>query len=116
MRTDYPEPGKTTVYDDSITHLNGYKGGTFQQALSALTDISSNNYNNVGYATYGYEWWSDPSDRDAGYITWYSQGQPSWKITAGSIGSDPVSEVSQRLIPEEPMVNSYFKSPCGIAC
>ncbi|GJE88368.1 glycoside hydrolase family 16 protein [Phanerochaete sordida] len=93
----------TTIYDTSITRLNGYKGGQYQQAISALTDISSNNYNNMGYATYGYEWWSDPNDRDAGYIAWFSQGKPSWKITAATIGPDPVTEVSQRLIPEEPM-------------
>lgn len=98
----------TTIFDSSITNFNGYKGGVFQQAISSVTDISSNNYNNVGYATYGYEWWSDPKDRDAGYITWFSQGQPSWKITAGSIGPDPASEVSQRLIPEEPMVSGLF--------
>ena len=97
----------TTIFDDSITRLNGYKGGQFQQAISALTDIDSTNYNNAGYATYGYEWWSDPNDRDAGYITWYSQGKPSWKITSKTIGPDSVSQVSQRLIPEEPMVSFY---------
>lgn len=96
----------TTIFDPSITVLNGYKGGQYQQALSALTDINSENYNNVGYATYGYEWWSDPKDRDAGYITWFSQGKPSWKITSKSIGPDSVTEISQRLIPEEPMVST----------
>lgn len=95
----------TTIFDSSITNLNGYKGGQFQQAVSAVTDIDSVNYNNTGYATYGYEWWSDSSDRDAGYITWYSQGKPSWKITAASVGPDSVTEISQRLIPEEPMVS-----------
>lgn len=99
----------TTITDSSITTLNSYKGGVYQQAISAVTDISSSNYNNAGYATYGYEWWSDPSDRDAGYIAWISQGKPSWKITAQTIGPDPVSQISQRLIPEEPMVSSCFK-------
>lgn len=93
----------TTIFDSSITHFNSYKGGQYQQAISAVTDISSDNYNNNGYATYGYEWWSDPNDRDSGYITWFSQGKPSWKITAGTIGPDPVTQISQRLIPEEPM-------------
>ena len=95
----------TTIFDPSITNLNGYKGGQFQQAVSAVTDISSANYNGQGYATYGYEWWSDPNNRDDGYITWFSQGKPSWKITAQTIGPDPVTQVSQRLIPEEPMVS-----------
>jgi beta-glucan synthesis-associated protein KRE6 len=97
----------TTIFNTDITNLNGYKGGQYQQAVSAVTDIDSNNYNGVGYATYGYEWWSDPSDRDAGYITWYSQGKQSWKITANTIGSDPTTQISNRLIPEEPMVRVF---------
>ncbi|THG97039.1 hypothetical protein EW026_g4893 [Hermanssonia centrifuga] len=93
----------TTIYDDSITIFNSYKGGPYQQAVSAVTSIDSNNYNNVGYATYGYEWWSDPNNRDDGYVTWSSQGKESWTMTSKTIGADPVTQVSQRLIPEEPM-------------
>ncbi len=95
----------TTIYDDSITIFNSYKGGPYQQAVSAVTSIDSNNYNNVGYATYGYEWWSDPNNRDDGYVTWSSQGKESWTMTSKTIGADPVTQVSQRLIPEEPMVS-----------
>lgn len=94
----------TTLYDTSITKLNSYKGGQFQQAVSAVTDINNADYNDQGYATYGYEWWSDPKNRDDGYITWLSQGTHAWTITSQTIGADSVSEVSQRLIPEEPMV------------
>jgi beta-glucanase (GH16 family) len=93
----------TTVYDPSITSLNSYRGGPLQQALSAITYIDSSLYNGQAYAPYAYEWWSDPAHRDAGYITWYSNGQRTWTITSASIGPDPVSEVSQRLIPEEPV-------------
>ena len=97
----------TTIYDGSISHLNSYKGGVFQQAVSTVTEIDSTNYNNNAYGTYGFEWWSNPSNRDEGYVTWYSQGQKSWGITSKTIGADPTSQVSQRLISEEPMV-SYF--------
>lgn len=98
----------TTVYDSSITTLNNYKGGPYQQALSALTLVDNQNYNNNGYATYGFELWSDPSDRASGYVTWYANGQPSWQVTAASMGPDSITQVSQRLISEEPMVSYYY--------
>lgn len=99
----------TTIYDDTITKFNGYKGGSFQQALSALTYIDPSGYNDTSYATYGYEWWSDPQNRDDGYITWLSNGTASWKVTAASIAADDTVQISDRLIPEEPMVRSPIK-------
>ncbi|KAI0084781.1 glycoside hydrolase family 16 protein [Irpex rosettiformis] len=93
----------TTIYDSSISRFNSYKGGVFQQAVSAVTSIDSGNYNNKAYTTYGFEWWSNPSNRGEGYVTWYSQGQKSWSITSKTIGADATSQVSQRLISEEPM-------------
>ncbi|KDQ62548.1 glycoside hydrolase family 16 protein [Jaapia argillacea MUCL 33604] len=93
----------TTIFDSSQTTFNSYKGGVFQQALSAVTFIDSNNYNGVGYAPYGLEWWSDPKHRDQGYITWFSNNQKTWGITSGSLGPDTTVQIQQRLIPEEPM-------------
>ncbi|KII86911.1 glycoside hydrolase family 16 protein [Plicaturopsis crispa FD-325 SS-3] len=93
----------TTIYDSSQTTWNTYKGGQYQQALSALTYIDSANYGGTGYATYGMEMWSDPSNRDDGYITWFSAGQKSWTLTSASQGPDSTVGISQRLIPEEPM-------------
>jgi len=85
--------------------LNSYIGGVYQQALSALSYIDSANYNGQSFAQYGYEWWSNPSNRPEGYIQWYSEGQPTWKITPASIGADTTVGISARLIPEEPMVS-----------
>ncbi|KAF9013422.1 glycoside hydrolase family 16 protein [Cyathus striatus] len=99
---DISEPA-TTIYDTSITSMNTYKGGVYQQAVSALSDIDSQFYSGNAYATYGTEYWSDPNNRDDGYITWYSNGQKTWTITAATVGSDSVMEISKRLISEEPM-------------
>jgi hypothetical protein len=95
-----------TIYNSTATVQNGYIGGPYQQAASALTYIDNANYNGSGYAPFGFEWWSNPSARDQGYITWFSQGQKSWTITAAAVGPDPVSQVSQRLISEEPHVSA----------
>ncbi|ESK95791.1 glycoside hydrolase family 16 protein [Moniliophthora roreri MCA 2997] len=94
---------KTTIYDTSLTKYNSYKGGPYQQAVSAVTYIDDINYDGQGFAPYAFEWWSDPKHRDQGYITWFSQGQRSWTMTAGAVGPDSTSLVGQRLVPEEPM-------------
>ena len=94
----------TTIYNTSITAINSYKGAQYQQAVSAVSYIDSNNYNDNAYTTYGYEYWSNPSRRQEGYITWYSEGQQTWKITPDAIGPDNVARINGRIIPEEPMV------------
>ncbi|KAG6897558.1 hypothetical protein C0992_000341 [Termitomyces sp. T32_za158] len=93
----------TTIFNSDITKFNTYKGGVFQQAVSAVSYVDSANYNDAGYAAYGYEWFFDKNKRQNGYITWYSGGVETWTITADTIGADPISQVSNRLIPEEPM-------------
>jgi beta-glucanase (GH16 family) len=97
----------TTIYDNSLTHLNSYKGGTLQEAVSAVTNVESQFYGGNGYAPYGFEYWSDQKNPQDGYITWYSNGQPSWQMTAATIGPNSRSEVSQRLVSEEPMVSHF---------
>jgi len=89
---------------------NTYTGGVYQQALSSLTPINSQNYNNNGggFGKYAFEWWSNPSHRSEGYITWFVDGTPSWKITAASLAGDSTSGISSRLISEEPMVCHIF--------
>ncbi|KNZ80895.1 Beta-glucan synthesis-associated protein SKN1 [Termitomyces sp. J132] len=93
----------TTISNPDITSFNSYKGGVFQQAVSAVSYVDSANYNDSGYAAYGYEWYFDKKQRQNGYITWYSGGSETWTITSATIGADPISQVSNRLIPEEPM-------------
>jgi hypothetical protein len=103
----------TTIHTPDKTKINTYKGGVFQQAVSAITYIDDNNYDNQGYATYGYEYWSNPKKRDEGYITWYSEGQPSWTITAAAVAGDPTVQIGNRLISEEPMVRFLISKKCS---
>lgn len=97
------------VYDTNITAVNSYHGGPLQQAASYVTDIDSGLYDDSAFGIYGFEWWSDPSDRDSGYITWFSNpagdsSTKTWTLEAQAIGPDSGSQVSQRLISEEPHV------------
>ncbi|KAJ7134394.1 glycoside hydrolase family 16 protein [Mycena epipterygia] len=92
-----------SIADSTKTKFNTYKGSNQQQAVSALTYIPSTVYSGEEYGVYGFEYWSDPNNRDDGYITWISNGTESWSVTAAAIGPDSTVEISQRLIPEEPM-------------
>lgn len=104
----------TTVTDDTLTSFNTYKGGLYQQAVSALTYIDDDVYGGENFATYAIEVWSNKDARDEGYIQWYSQGKESWKVTAGSVGADSTTEISERLIPEEPMVSPIDLFMCVV--
>lgn len=92
----------TTIFDNNVTKLNSYKGGVYQQAISAVSTIDSSNFGGNNYAAYGFEWWSDPKHRDQGYITWTSEGKPTWHITQASIAGDTTSGISGRIVSEEP--------------
>lgn len=103
----------TTVFNNDTSFINTYQGGPFQEAISVETYIEDQFYGGNAYAPYAYEYWSDPNNRDDGYITWYSNGQQTWTMTSATIGPNSQSQVSQRLISEEPMV---YASRIGFMC
>jgi hypothetical protein len=85
-------------------NMNTYKGGVWQQALSALTFLPSASYQGTQgqFSTYGFEYW--PSRGSDGYITWTVDGERSWTMTTAALAANPRVEIGPRLIPEEPMV------------
>ena len=85
------------IYDRSISALNTYQGGPFQQALSGLTNLNNDWYDGKEYAEYGFYY--VPGAK--GNIVWTVGGESSWKLDARSIG--PNGNVGQRVIPGEPM-------------
>lgn len=97
-----------TIFDNSLTKFNSYKGGVYQQAMSAWTYIGNQFYNGTAFSTYGYELWSDPQSRGDGYITYFVNGQKTWTATPATIGPNPDAQIGQRLISEEPMVGNIF--------
>ncbi|GAA6016344.1 hypothetical protein JCM11491_006825 [Sporobolomyces phaffii] len=90
------------VHTPGVTALNTYLGGVYQQACSAVTETPTNAYQHDGggFSTYGWE--SNPGEED-GYVTWQTDGKPSWTLNAGAVGPNARSGVGQRLISEEPM-------------
>lgn len=54
----------------------------------------------------GFEFYADPDDPTQSFITWVSDGQPSYSMTGAAVGPDTTVGVGQRLIAPEPMVRS----------
>ena len=85
------------LYDRSLTTMNSYQGGVFQQAISGVTNLNNDWYNGNGYQTYSFEY--EPGD--TGYSTWFVGTEQTWKLDYRSLG--PNGNIGQRIIPAEPM-------------
>ncbi|KMU73795.1 beta-glucan synthesis-associated protein SKN1 [Coccidioides immitis RMSCC 3703] len=85
------------LYDPKITHINDYRGGPFQQAISGITNLNNDWYDGKAYQVYAFEY--TPGAK--GEITWFVGKDKTWKLDARAIG--PNGNVGQRVIPVEPM-------------
>ncbi|EJD54810.1 beta-glucan synthesis-associated [Auricularia subglabra TFB-10046 SS5] len=86
------------------TAPNDYRGSALQQAVSCLTNVSDTTYaTGGGYGVFGFEFYADPNDPSQSFITWVSDGQPSYTVTGAAVGPDLATGVGQRLIAPEPM-------------
>ncbi|KAI9820669.1 MAG: hypothetical protein M1827_005038 [Pycnora praestabilis] len=85
------------IYDQSITMMNSYRGGVFQQALSGVTNLNNGWYDGKMYQTYGFEY----TPGETGDVYWWVGDQQTWHLDARSVG--PNGNIGQRTIPQEPM-------------
>lgn len=90
------------IPNPSVTALNEYAGGVFQQAISAVSEVDQGCYDGTNrcFSVYGFEY--KPGFDDA-YISWISAGEPSWTIYSAGLAADTRTEISARPIPQEPM-------------
>ncbi|TIB80952.1 glycoside hydrolase family 16 protein [Wallemia mellicola] len=99
------------LYDNTsdlavLTHpetdeVNGYHGSVFQQSVSGVirTNQECYQFESGCYDEYGFEY-HPGADGD---IKWSVSDEVRWSVKAGAIGPDPITEIGQRTIPEEPM-------------
>lgn len=85
------------MYDNSITMMNAYKGGPFQQAISGLTNLNTDWYDGKQYQTYAFDYKTGKN----GWISWYVGQDKTWTFEAPS--TRPNGNIGTRVIPEEPM-------------
>jgi len=89
------------IRDPTVTQLNPYIGGAFQQTTSGLSFTNSDCYEleKGCFASYGYEY----APGTSGYIDWIVNDTVSWGLKAPGLGADSATEIGQRPIPSEPM-------------
>jgi beta-glucanase (GH16 family) len=90
------------VYNFSVTHMNTYCGGPFQQAISGVTFLNTDWYEypseTASYQTYGFEYLNDD---DTGYIKWFVGDDYTYGLYAPALG--PNGNIGARQISKEPM-------------
>lgn len=52
------------------------------------------------FSVYGFEYKTGVPD---GFITWISEGAASWTAKVTGLGPDNLTEIGQRIIPDEPL-------------
>ncbi|KAJ9113432.1 beta-glucan synthesis-associated protein [Naganishia cerealis] len=95
-----PDYNFASINDDTVTSINSYAGGPFQQAVSGVTTLNNawyEKYEDPKFQMYGYEYLNDDDD---GYCTWYV-GEPTLTVKAYALG--PNGNIDFRRISKEPM-------------
>lgn len=89
------------IRDPTVTQLNAYVGGAFQQTSSGLSFTDSDCYelDSGCFSVYGYEYQTGPD----GYISWIVNNTVTWGLKAPGLGPDVATEINARPIPTEPM-------------
>ncbi|KAF9893764.1 hypothetical protein FE257_009934 [Aspergillus nanangensis] len=92
-----PDYDFAAVYDPTITEVNSYRGGTYQQAMSGLTNLNNDWYNGSAYQVYAFEY----TPGGDGEVTWFVGEDKTWTLDGRALG--PNGNIGQRTIPMEPM-------------
>ncbi|RLV95946.1 Beta-glucan synthesis-associated protein SKN1 [Spathaspora sp. JA1] len=97
-----PDYSFVEIHNASVTLMNTYAGGPFQEAISGVTMLNTTWYEyGAGegkYQKYGYEFLNDDKN---GYITWYVGDDPTYTLHAAAL--HPNGNVGWRQIPKEPL-------------
>nr|GAT47829.1 predicted protein [Mycena chlorophos] len=91
------------IPDPEISALNSYLGGAFQQATSVVTNTNQKCYQLIDstcFEVFGFEY---QPGFDGAYISWISNNQLAWTLNEGGMAADPVAQISERPVPQEPM-------------
>ncbi|KAF8349747.1 beta-glucan synthesis-associated protein [Amanita rubescens] len=91
-----------SINNPTITEINPYKGGVYQQAASGLTTTNTSCYelSQACFAVYGFEY---VPGFDNAYISWISDGQLAWTVLSSGLVADPIAQIAARPVPQEPM-------------
>jgi hypothetical protein len=79
------QTNSTQIYNSRVTTLNPYKGGVFQQAVSALTQTDQKAYelSGGGFSVYGFEYKPGTGDAVCGLLHAISAGLSLGSMSLG---------------------------------
>jgi beta-glucanase (GH16 family) len=92
-----PDYGFVELADPTLTAMNTYRGGPYQQTISGVTNLNNEWYDGNAYQTYAIEYVPGSS----GNVRWFVGAEQTWKMDARAVR--PNGNVGQRVIPVEPM-------------
>ena len=84
--------------DPTITQMNTYCRGPFQQAISAVTTLNNSWYDGSEYQKYAFEY---VPGTDKGKIAWFVGEDPTFILDGRAIGKN--GNVKARQVSEESM-------------
>ncbi|KAK5135686.1 hypothetical protein LTR08_004987 [Meristemomyces frigidus] len=95
----YPNYDFMEIPDYSLSYVNTYTGGPFQQAVSTTTMLNNQWYDGVEFQKYAYEY--VPGSEATSFVAWTVGDDEMMKFDARALG--PNGNIGQRPISEEPM-------------
>lgn len=87
------------LFNPNFTQMNTWRGGPFQEAVSGITTLNDDWYDNKEYQTYGFEYLPGQD----GYVQWSVGSMQTMRMDAGALG--PNGNIGARMVSEEPMVS-----------
>ncbi|KAK6459550.1 glucan synthase subunit [Scheffersomyces xylosifermentans] len=98
----YPDYDFVSIHNASVTSMNTYTGGPFQEAISGVTNLNVTWYERGDgdhlFQSYGFEYLND---NDKGYVTWFVGQEPTFTVYSNSL--HPNGNIGWRRISKEPM-------------
>ncbi|KAI0311695.1 glycoside hydrolase family 16 protein [Amylostereum chailletii] len=98
----WPDDAANYKILSNTTELNTYRGGAYQQAISAISTNNQSCYELTDgcFSVFAFEY--KPGFDDS-YITWVNNNEVTWKLLSGGLVADPIAQISARPIPQEPL-------------
>ncbi|KAF8338032.1 beta-glucan synthesis-associated [Cantharellus anzutake] len=100
------DSANAVILNPSAGNFNPFRGNVFQESTSGLFRTDQSAYSGfsaspstVKYSVYGFEY----KPGKEGYLSWVSNGVPSWTMKASAVGENEVVNISARPISQEPM-------------
>lgn len=86
------------VNNYSVTNMNSWTGGPYQQALSGVTTLNRAWYEGRQFQSYAFDYVPGGA---SGRVAWHVGSDWTWQMLGAAVG--PNGNVGQRLVPVEPM-------------